>query len=121
LYEKAAQVICSGDLRQGKTWMERAIAEDNKQWTKVSSNVIDTNSLEFDNHGTFEAAYVQSLVDEAPATGACDLPPDVSVADEIMRVEQTVDDPMNRRRRRDPWWTLDEEEEEEEGNDGGGG
>ncbi len=120
-YDHAARVLCSGDLKQGQIWIERAMAEEDRHWNALSDNVVDTNSLEFQAQSKWESLWVDSLVAETPATGACELPPDIALADEIRSVEQTMDDPMNRRRRRDPWWTLEEEKEEEEHGDGGGG
>ena len=115
LYEDAAKAFARGNISRGKEILDRAITEENKQMNDLTE-LVATEDPEFDSHP--DVRWLESIVDTDP--GPIALPEDIRLAQEIMKVEETVVDPMNRRRRRDPWWTLEDEEEEEEG-DGEGG
>lgn len=115
LYEDAAKAFARGNISRGKEILDRAITEENKQMNDLTE-LVATEDLAFDAQP--DVRWLEYIVDTDP--GPMALPEDIRLAQEIMKVEETVVDPMNRRRRRDPWWTLEDEEEEEEG-DGEGG
>jgi len=116
LYERAAEHLCRGELHRGKQIMEQAMAEEQRVIDETSE-VVDTLDAEEDaDAGT---GFLDDIV-ENQATGPCDMPEDLRIAQEILAVPDGVPTIPNRPALR-PWWAEEEEEEEEEDEDGSEG
>jgi hypothetical protein len=107
LYQEAAGHLCRGNVSRGAQVLERAVAEEQRQFERLTSLVqIDDLRAEVDQPGS------QGL-EPGQACGAVDEPPEVDLARDIQLVTADVEDPPIEVRTPDPWWTEDEEEEEE--------
>jgi hypothetical protein len=112
LYAEAADALCRGSVGRGAELMKRAIASEQQQYKELTK-LVSVDDLETGA----ESPVGQVAMGEA--AGACDLPPDVALAQVIQNVTAAVGEPATKYRTADPWW-LEEEEEEEKPDDGGG-
>lgn len=116
LYEDAAHHLARGDLKRGRTVLERAMREEQRAREKLT-RLVFTGDLEKEPAGAVELP----AFDSTEVSGACDLPPEIGLAKEIYHVTTEGPNIPNRGRATDPWWTMDEDEEEEEPGDAGSG
>jgi hypothetical protein len=107
LYQEAAGALCRGNVSRGAQLLERAVAEEQRQFERLTQlvNLEDLRSeVETPGHEGLEPGQ---------ACGAVDEPPDVDLARDIQLVTADVKEPPVEARVADPWWTEDEDEEEE--------
>lgn len=117
LYEEAAYQLARGSLGRGKQLIDKAVAEEQRTFDKLSSIVHVTNE---EREGFAEGCSAGADVDPNEACSATDVPSEIrELARTIENVTEKAPEVPWRRRTRDPWWTEEEEEEEEE--EGGSG
>jgi len=105
-YDRAAERLCQGDLRRGRALLDDAHEAERRAREALTALV--------DAHDVGAPGALPELPAATEVTGACDPPPGLSLAREILSVTTESPEIPHRKRGRDPWWTLDEDEEDEE-------
>ncbi len=112
LYKQAADALVSGNLSRGSILLERA-AEVEEATMATLPNMV-TDRLQTHEKTAVEAPEEAAEGVTAGMTARCDRPRELTIAKEILAIQDTVDNAPPIKKTRKPWWNEVEEEEEEE-------